>query len=372
MNLKIALLPGDGIGPEVLNQAVKCLHAVEETFNHHFTFKEALVGATAIDRTGNPLPNQTLNLCQEADAVLFGAIGDPKYDNDPSAKVRPEQGLLKLRKELGLFANIRPVQVFPTLLDNSPLKKDIIAGTDFVIYRELTGGIYFGEKKLNEEGTIASDLCEYSEKEISRIAHLAFKAAKNRSGKLTLVDKANVLESSRLWRRVVSKIAESYPEVTLDFLFVDNAAMQIILNPSQFDIILTENMFGDIISDEGSVIGGSIGLLASASVGEQNALFEPIHGSYPQAKGKDIANPIASILSAAMLLEHFGLFEEAMSVREAVDKSLKKGIVTPDLAKKSQYGTNQVGDFIADNIVDEDDDLNMNDENIGLGKSTII
>lgn len=372
MNLNIALLPGDGIGPEVLAQAVKCLQAVEETFNHNFIYKEALVGAIAIDKKGNPLPDNTLKLCREADAVLFGAIGDPKYDNNPNATVRPEQGLLKLRKELGLYTNIRPVKVFPTLIDNSPLKKEIILGTDFTIYRELTGGIYFGEKKLNDEGTVASDLCEYSEKEISRIAHLAFKAAKNRRNKLTLVDKANVLESSRLWRKVVTKIGQSYPEVTLDFLFVDNAAMQIILNPSQFDVILTENMFGDIISDEGSVIGGSIGLLASASVGDESALFEPIHGSYPQAKGKDIANPVASILSAAMLLEHFGLFEEAMAVREAVDKSLKKGIVTPDLNQKSQYGTNQVGDFIANNIVDSEDDTNMNDENIDLGKSTII
>ena len=372
MNLNIALLPGDGVGPEVLNQAVKCLQAVEETFNHTFIYKEAPVGATAIDKTGNPLPDQTLNLCKDADAVLFGAIGDPKYDNDPSAPVRPEQGLLKLRKELGLFTNVRPVKVFPTLIDKSPLKEDIIQGTDFTIYRELTGGIYFGEKKLNEAGTVASDLCEYSEKEISRITHLAFKAAKTRRNKLTLVDKANVLESSRLWRKVVTKIGESYPEVALDFLFVDNAAMQIILNPSQFDVILTENMFGDIISDEGSVIGGSIGLLASASLGNDSALFEPIHGSYPQAKWKDIANPIASILSAAMLLEHFQLFEEALAVRVAVDKALEKGIVTPDLDKNSSYGTNHVGDFIADNVVDNDEDLNINNENIGLGKSTII
>ncbi|MEO2052844.1 MAG: 3-isopropylmalate dehydrogenase [Allomuricauda sp.] len=372
MNLKIALLPGDGIGPEVLHQAVKCLQAVEEVFNHHFTFKEAPVGAIAIAKKGVPLPDSTLSLCKEADAVLFGAIGDPKYDNDPEAKIRPEQGLLQLRKELGLFANIRPIMSHQTLLNKSPLKKEIISGTDFVIYRELTGGIYFGEKKLNAEGTVASDLCEYSEEEISRVAHLAFKAAKNRKKKVTLVDKANVLESSRLWRKVVGKIAESYPEVQLDFLFVDNAAMQIILNPKQFDVILTENMFGDIISDEGSVIGGSIGLLASASVGEENALFEPIHGSYPQAKGKDIANPIASILSAAMLLEHFGLHEEAWAVKKAVDKSLKKGVVTPDLKAKSQYGTNQVGDFIAHNIVDIEDNFNMNDENIDLGKSTII
>lgn len=372
MTFKIALLPGDGVGPEVLAQAVKCLKAVEETFNQHFVFKEAPVGAVAIDKKGVPLPDATLQLCKESDAVLFGAIGDPKYDTDPDAKVRPEQGLLQLRKELGLFANIRPVISHPTLLDKSPLKRNIIDGTDFVIYRELTGGIYFGEKKLNPEGTKASDLCEYTEEEISRITHLAFKAAKGRKKKLTLVDKANVLESSRLWRKVVTKIGESYPEVALDYLFVDNAAMQIILNPKQFDVILTENMFGDIISDEGSVIGGSIGLLASASIGEESALFEPIHGSYPQAKGKDIANPIASILSASMLLEHLGLIEEAWAVKKAVDKSLKKGIVTPDLNKESQYGTNHVGDFIAHNIVDIEDDTLMNDENIHLGKSTII
>jgi 3-isopropylmalate dehydrogenase len=372
MHLNIALLPGDGIGPEVLAQAVKCLQAVEETFNHTITFKEAPVGAIAIEKKGTPLPEETLSLCQEADAVLFGAIGDPKYDNNPDAKIRPEQGLLQLRKALGLFANIRPVISHPTLLNKSPLKKEIIAGTDFVIFRELTGGIYFGEKKLNEAGTVASDLCEYSEEEISRIAHLAFKAAKARKKKLTLVDKANVLESSRLWRKVVTRIGESYPEVALDYMFVDNAAMQIILNPTQFDVILTENMFGDILSDEGSVISGSIGLLASASIGDENALFEPIHGSYPQAKDKNIANPIASILSAAMLLEHFGLHEEAWAVKKAVDKSLKKGIVTIDLKSKSQYGTSQVGDFIAHNIVDIEDNFKMNDENIDLGKSTII
>ncbi|MGB5821577.1 MAG: 3-isopropylmalate dehydrogenase [Saonia sp.] len=372
MNLKIALLPGDGIGPEVLAQAKKCLQAIEETFNHNFSYTEASVGAIAIDKTGNPLPDDTLQLCKDSDAVLFGAIGDPKYDNDPNAKVRPEQGLLRLRKELGLFANIRPVKVFPTLIEKSPLRKEVITGTDFVIYRELTGGIYFGEKKLSKDGTVASDLCEYSEKEVSRIAHLAFKAAKNRKNKLTLVDKANVLESSRLWRKVVTKIGESYPEVALDFLFVDNAAMQIILNPSQFDVILTENMFGDILSDEGSVIGGSIGLLPSASIGIDNALFEPIHGSYPQAKGKNIANPIAAILSAAMLLDHFGMDEESRAVVIAVLKCLKKGIVSPDLDVSSKYGTNDIGDFISGNIGDSDDYLTLNRENIWLGKSTII
>ncbi len=372
MKLKIALLPGDGIGPEVTAQAVKCLQAVEETFGHQFTFTEAMVGASAIASKGDPLPEETLELCRNSDAVLFGAIGDPKFDNDPDAKVRPEQGLLRLRKELDLFSNIRPVKVFPTIIKKSPLREKIIRGTDFIIYRELTGGIYFGEKKLSDDGTKASDLCEYSESEISRIAHLAFKAAKNRRNKLTLVDKANVLESSRLWRKVVGKIAESYPEVELEFLFVDNAAMQLILNPKQFDIILSDNMFGDILSDVGGVIGGSIGLLPSASVGENNAMFEPIHGSYPQAAGKNIANPIASILSAAMLLDHFGLDEETQAVVNAIYISMKKNIVTPDLDLKSKYGTDEVGAFIAGSIVDSDDFQSINKENIGLGKSTII
>ena len=372
MELKIAVLPGDGIGPEVTKQAIKCLKAVEDTFGHKFHYTDAAVGAVAIDDQGDPLPESTLKLCKECDAVLFGSIGDPKYDNDPEAKVRPEQGLLRLRSELRLYSNIRPVKVFPTLIDRSPLKKRIISGTDFVIYRELTGGIYFGEKHLSEDGTVASDLCIYTEEEISRIAHLAFKAAKGRRKKLTLVDKANVLESSRLWRKVVSRIAESYPEVSLDFMFVDNAAMQLILNPKQFDVILTENMFGDILSDEGGVIGGSIGLLPSASVGDEHALFEPIHGSYPQAKGKDIANPIASILSGAMLLDHFGLDEEARAVVIAVLKSMKKEIVTPDLNPESKYGTKDVGEFIAAHVQDSEDHLTMNRENIWLGQSTII
>ncbi len=372
MELNIAVLPGDGIGPEVTKQAVKCLQAVEDTFGHQFNFTAAPVGAAAIDKTGSPLPDETLKLCRDSNAILFGSIGDPKYDNDPNAKVRPEQGLLKLRKALGLYSNIRPVKVFPTLIDKSPLKKRIISGTDFVIYRELTGGIYFGEKHLSEDGTSASDLCTYSEEEISRISHLAFKAAKVRRKKLTLVDKANVLESSRLWRKVVKKVAESYPEVELDFMFVDNAAMQLILNPKQFDVILTDNLFGDILSDEGGVIGGSIGLLPSASVGDENALFEPIHGSYPQAKGKDIANPIASILSAAMLLDHFGLDEEARAVVIAVLKAMKKEVVTPDLDPTSKYGTNDVGDFIAAHVVESEEHLTLNRENIWLGKSTII
>ncbi len=372
MKLNIAVLSGDGIGPEVTAQSIKVLKAIALQFNHTFVFKEAVVGAIAIDNTGNPLPDKTLELCTSADAILFGAIGDPKYDNDPSAKVRPEQGLLKLRKELGLYANIRPVKAYDTLLDKSPLKRHIIEGTDISIYRELTGGIYFGEKQLSEDGNTASDLCEYSRFEIERIAHLAFKAARTRRKKLTLVDKANVLESSRLWRRVVTEIASQYPGVSLDFLFVDNAAMQMILNPRQFDVILTENMFGDIISDEASVIGGSIGLLASASIGDKYALFEPIHGSYPQATGKGIANPIASILSAALLLEHFGLHEEARLIRQGVDKSLKLQITTPDLNDSTdKISTSKVGNFIED-FINNPTDSNKNFVNIHLGQSTII
>lgn len=372
MKLNIAVLAGDGIGPEVTKQAIKALKAIALEFDHQLSFKTALVGAVAIDKTGNPLPDDTLKLCKASDAILFGAIGHPKYDNDPSAKIRPEQGLLKLRKELGLFANIRPVKAYETLLDKSPLKKEIISGTDISIFRELTGGIYFGEKSLSEDGNTASDLCAYSREEIERIAHLAFKAAQQRSQKVTLVDKANVLESSRLWRKVVTELAPQYPDVKLDFQFVDNAAMQLILNPKQFDVILTENMFGDIISDEASVIGGSIGLLASASIGGAIGLFEPIHGSFPQATGKGIANPIASILSAAMLLEHFGLTEEAARIHKAVDKSLELGITTPDLnAGKSSMTTHQVGEFIED-YIQNPEDSNRNYANIHLGQSTII
>jgi len=372
MKLNIAVLPGDGIGPEVTDQAVKALKAIAVEFDHSFIFNYAPVGAVAIDKTGDPLPDATLDLCEQSDAILFGSIGHPKYDNDPSAKIRPEQGLLKLRKSLGLYANLRPVKAYPTLLTKSPLKKDIIKGTDISIYRELTGGIYFGEKYLSEDGDTASDLCEYKRHEIERIAHLAFKAAQSRRQKVTLVDKANVLESSRLWRKVVTELAKEYPKVELDFQFVDNAAMQLILNPKQFDVILTENMFGDIISDEASVIGGSIGLLASASIGEKYALFEPIHGSFPQATNKGIANPIASILSAAMLLEHFELFEEAELIRTGVEKSLKLLISTPDINTKfDNISTTNVGDFIED-FINHPNDTNLNFANIHLGQSTII
>ncbi len=371
MKLNIAVLPGDGIGPEITQQSVKVLNAVADRFDHEFHFEEAVVGAAGIDLMGNPLPDATLELCKNSDAVLFGAIGDPKYDNDPSAKVRPEQGLLKLRKELGLFANIRPVKAYDKLVDRSPLKAENIQGADMVIFRELTGGIYFGEKSTSEDGKSASDLCTYSVEEIERIAHLAFKAAQQRSKKVTLVDKANVLETSRLWRKTVKEIAKDYEDVELDFLFVDNAAMQMILNPKQFDVILTENMFGDIISDEASVIGGSIGLLESASVGSKVALFEPIHGSYPQAAGKGIANPVASILSAAMLLEHFGLTAEALAVRKAVEMSIALNVCTPDINKDNHYSTAKVGDFL-ESVISDPEDHNINNDNLTLGQMTII
>jgi 3-isopropylmalate dehydrogenase len=371
MNLKIAVLAGDGIGPEVVLQAKKALYAISVAYDHEFIFEDALVGAIAIEKTGNPLPEQTLNLCLNTDAVLFGAIGNPKYDNNPESKVRPEQGLLKLRKELGLFANIRPIKPFKNLLDASPIKKEVIENVDFVIYRELTGGSYYGEKTINEEGTLASDICQYSENEINRITHQAFKAAQNRRMKVTLVDKANVLETSRLWRKLVKEIAKQYPDVKLECQYIDNVAMQIITDPKQYDVILTENLFGDILSDEACAIMGSIGLIGSASIGENNALFEPIHGSYPQAKGKNIANPIASILSAALLLEHFGLQKEAKKVYEAVEKAIEYKVITIDLNPDSRFGTNDVGDFIS-NVILSKDDLYFKNDNVQIGQSTIV
>ncbi len=351
MKKNIAVLPGDGIGPEIVQEAVKVLDAVAEKFGHEFNYNYADMGAIAIDKTGEPLPKATLKASLESDAVLFGAIGDPKYDNDPTAKVRPEQGLLAIRKALGLFTNIRPVKTFNALLHQSPLKEERVKGTDFVMYRELTGGIYFGEKTLSKDQNTASDLCKYSRAEIERIAHLAFAAARKRKNILTLIDKANVLESSRLWRRVVSELHQAkYSDVDLRFLFVDNAAMQMILAPSQFDVILTSNLFGDIISDEGSVIGGSIGLLPSASVGATHALFEPIHGSFPQGTGKGIANPIAMILSAAMMLTHFDMDKEANAITNAVDLALAQGVCTPEIFPECNYSTSDVGNFIAKNI----------------------
>lgn len=352
MDLKIALLAGDGIGPEIVDQAVNVLNCVATKFGHNFSYTPALVGATAIDHTGDPYPAETHKICQEADVVLFGAIGDPKYDNDPSAKVRPEQGLLRMRKSLGLFANVRPLVVFDSLVDRSPLKAERVQGADFVCIRELTGGMYFGRPQgRSEDGNTAYDTCVYTREEIERILHVAFKMAMSRRKLLTVVDKANVIATSRLWRQIAKEMAPSYPEVQVDYMFVDNAAMQIIQRPTYFDVLVTENLFGDILTDEASVISGSLGLLPSASLGTDAALFEPIHGSYPQAAGKNIANPMATILSGAMLLEHVGLVKEGAAVRAAVEKAIQNGVVTEDLANSAKaYSTSEVGEFITNQI----------------------
>lgn len=371
MKKNIAVINGDGIGPEVTAQAIRVLNAVAERYNHEFVYTHCLMGACAIDQTGNPLPDETIEVCLNSDAILFGAIGDPKYDNDPTAKVRPEQGLLKLRKSLQLFSNIRPIVTYPSVQHLSPLKEKQLEGVDFIIFRELTGGIYFGKKETSADGTQASDDCVYNASEIERIAHIAFQNARLRRRKLTLVDKANVLETSRLWRKVVQEVAQQYSDVEVNYMFVDNAAMQIILNPKQFDVILTENMFGDIISDEASVISGSLGMLPSASYGVCTALFEPIHGSYPQAKGKDIANPIGAILSAAMMLDYFQMHNEATRVRQGVNWTLKNKFVTKDIDPINFYFTSTVGELISDYVIHRITD-EINHENIELRKSTII
>jgi 3-isopropylmalate dehydrogenase len=348
MEKNIALLAGDGIGPEVIKQARKVLNAIAEKFGHTFKYLEGIVGASAIDKTGDPMPPETLDICSKSDAILFGSIGNPKYDDDPLAKVRPEEGLLRLRKIMGLYCNIRPIKVYPSIKSPLRIRKRNI---DFVIYRELTGGIYFGKKGRSIDGSVAYDQCVYTEREIERIGRAAFEAGLKRRKKLTLVDKANVLETSRLWRETIKKMSKNYRKIQLDFLFIDNAAMQLIINPERFDVILTENMFGDILSDEASLIGGSIGLLPSASIGEKVSLFEPIHGSYPQAAGKNIANPIASILSVAMMLDHFGLFKEGKEIYKSVKYSIDKKMVTQDIEDSSPIGTEEVGDFITECIL---------------------
>jgi len=353
MNFNIAVLPGDGIGPEVTEQAKKVILAVCKRFNHTASFNFGLVGAIAIDQTGSPFPDKTLELCKSSDAVLFGAIGHPKYDNDPSARVRPEQGLLAMRKELGLYANIRPVTTFPALIDKSPLKREIVQGADIIMIRELTGGLYFGKPQgRSEDGNTAYDTCVYSRYEIERVVRLACDYAMSRKRKITVVDKANVLATSRLWRETATETAKAYEDVTIDFMFVDNAAMQLIQNPKRFDVIVTENMFGDILSDEASVITGSLGLLPSASVGLSTSVFEPIHGSYPQAAGKNIANPLGTILSAAMMFDlAFKLKEEAGVIIRAVEKSLGENFVTEDLDKTNPKSTSDVGDWLRDFIL---------------------
>lgn len=335
MKANIVLLPGDGIGPEVVSAAVRVLEAIGQRFGHTFKFTEHLIGGCAIDQTGNPLPEATLEACRTADAVLLGAVGGPKWD-DPRASVRPEQGLLGLRRGLGVFANLRPVRVHPALIEASPLKPDRLQGVDLIVVRELTGGLYFGQPKKREwvNGQYhAVDTLEYSETEIERIVDLAFRLARQRRKKVSSVDKANVLESSRLWREVTNRVAQRYPDILLEHVLVDTAAMRLISAPHSFDVVVTENMFGDILTDEAAVLVGSMGMLPSASLnGKHGGLYEPIHGSAPDIAGQGIANPIGTILSAAMLLRYsLGLEQEARAIEKAVDRAIEEGCRTRDL-----------------------------------------
>ena len=357
MKLKIAVLAGDGIGPEIMEQGVAVLSAVAQKFGHEVTYTEALCGAHAIDEVGDPFPEETFKVCEEADAVLFASVGDPKFDNDPTAKVRPEQGLLAMRKKLGLFANIRPVTTFDCLVHKSPLKDELVRGADFICIRELTGGMYFGTK---QEPTMndaigcedALDTNYYTRPEVERILRVAYQYARQRRKHLTVVDKANVLASSRLWRKVAQEIMGEYPDVETDFMYVDNAAMRMIQDPRFFDVMVTENTFGDILTDEGSCITGSMGLLPSESTGSSTPVFEPIHGSWPQGKGLNIANPLAQILSVAMLFEHFNLKAEGELIRKAVNASLDQNVRTPEIQVEGgkKYGTKEVGAWIVDFI----------------------
>jgi 3-isopropylmalate dehydrogenase len=350
MKLNIAVLPGDGIGPEIMKQGTAVLDVVAKKFGHEFTYHEAICGAHAIDAVGDPFPDETFKTCMDADAVLFAAVGDPRFDNNPTAKVRPEQGLLAMRKKLGLFANLRPVATFDCLLHKSPLKDELLKGADFIVIRELTGGMYFGEKYQDNDKAYDTDI--YYRPEIERILKVAFEFAQKRKKHLTVVDKANVLASSRLWRQIAKEMEPQYADVTTDYMFIDNASMRVLTEPTFFDVIVTENTFGDILTDETSCITGSMGLQPSASLGEHTPLFEPVHGSWPQAAGKNIANPVAQILSGAMLLEHFGLKKEGQVIRDAVNASLDANVRTPEIQVEggSKYGTYEVGAWIADYI----------------------
>lgn len=350
MNLKIAVLPGDGIGPEISEQGVNVMKAVCEKFGHTATYEYALCGAAAIDAVGDPFPEETFRICMDADAVLFSAVGDPRFDNDPTAKVRPEQGLLAMRKKLGLYANIRPIETFDCLIHKSPLKDEIVRGADFVCIRELTGGMYFGEKYQDNDK--AYDTNAYTRQEVERILEVGYEYAARRNKHLTVVDKANVLASSRLWRQVAKEQEAKHSDIKTDYMFVDNASMRMILEPTYFDVMVTENTFGDILTDEGSCITGSMGLLPSASTGEHTPVFEPVHGSWPQAKGLNIANPLAQILSVAMLFEYFNLTEEGKMIRQAVGASLDADVRTPEIQVEggAKYGTREVGAWIVDYI----------------------
>ena len=354
MNARIVLLPGDGIGPEIVEQARRVLDAVAARQGHRFEYTTHLIGGAAIDATGQPLPDETAAACKAADAVLLGAVGGPKWD-DPKAKVRPEQGLLGIRKALGLFANLRPVTTHPELLDNSPLKADRIQGVDLLIVRELTGGLYFGQPRLREQtqsGWRAVDTLEYTEQEIRRVVRLAFTIARGRRKLLTSVDKANVLDSSRLWRQITMEVAQDFSDVKLEHQLVDSCAMRLVTNPASFDVIVTENMFGDILSDEAAVLTGSLGMLPSASLGEGRlGLYEPIHSSAPDIAGRGVANPLGTILSAAMLLRHsLGLASEAARIEEAVSAALRAGVKTGDLGGKEGVSTARMGDAVIERL----------------------
>ena len=351
MKLKLAVLPGDGIGPEIMEQGLRVAQAVCDRFGHELTYEYGLCGADAIDKVGDPFPEETYQLCMNSDAVLFAAVGDPKFDNNPNSKVRPEQGLLAMRKKLGLFANIRPVTTFDCLVHKSPLKDELVKGADFICIRELTGGMYFGEKFESDDK--AYDTNYYTRPEVERILKVGFEYAMKRNKHLTVVDKANVLASSRLWRKIAQEMAPNYPEVNTDYMFVDNASMRMIQEPRFFDVMVTENTFGDILTDEGSCITGSMGLLPSASTGEHTPVFEPVHGSWPQAKGQNIANPLAQILSVAMMFEYFDLKEEGQVIREAVNASLDANVRTPEIQVEGgeHYGTKEVGDWIVNRLM---------------------
>lgn len=346
MVFKIAVLAGDGIGPEISEQGVAVMTAVCERFGHTVSYEYAICGADAIDKVGDPFPEETFQTCLRADAVLFSAVGDPKYDNDPTSKVRPEQGLLAMRKGLGLYANIRPIETFDCLVHKSPLKDELVRGADFICIRELTGGMYFGEKYQDNDR--AYDTNVYTRGEIERILRVGFEYARRRQHHLTVVDKANILASSRLWRQIAKEMEPLYPDVRVDYMYVDNASMRMLQEPRFFDVIVTENTFGDILTDEASCITGSMGLLPSASTGEHTPVFEPVHGSWPQAAGKNIANPLAQILSVAMLFEYFGLMEEGRVIREAVRASLDAHVRTPEIQVEggATYGTKEVGEWI--------------------------
>ncbi len=369
MKKKIAVLPGDGVGPEVMEQTLKVLDAISERYDHQFNYVFADIGAVAIENHGQPLPPSTLDKCLEADGILLGATGNPYFDHRPELDIRPEQGLLQLRQNLELHASLRPVVSYPGLYHLSPLKVERLKNIDILIVRELSGGIYYGPQGKTEAG--AYDTCQYNEYQIERVARIAFEQAQQRRKKLTLVDKSNVLATSKLWRSLVQKMGKSYPDVQLDFQYIDNAAMQIMQWPQQFDVILTTNLFGDMLSDEASVLAGSMGLIPSASYGAQTALFEPIHGSFPQATGEDVANPMGAILSSSLMLDHFGMPKEAKIIRYIVTHLLDKGIGTPDLQMETSFSCSQLGDMIA-YLIAEEEVINLSSFELHEKVSTII